>query len=65
VYGSIAEMVQEQKSESVAAFGIITEHLKVVQFYAPSGIHVMVEKPLSISMAEAKQMQQLDEQHKI
>lgn len=65
VYGSIAEMVRAQKPGAVAAFGTIAEHLKVVQFCAPLGIHVMVEKPLSISMAEAKQMQQLAEQHKI
>lgn len=65
VYSSIAEMVRAQKPEAVSAFGTIAEHLKVVQACAPLGIHVMVEKPLSISLAEAKQMQQLATQHKI
>jgi predicted dehydrogenase len=65
VYNSIAEMVQAQQPEAVAAFGTIAEHLKVVQACAPLGIHIMVEKPLSISVAEAKQMQQLAMKHRI
>jgi predicted dehydrogenase len=65
VYNSMAEMVQAQKPEAVAAFGTIAEHIKVIQTCAPLGIHVMVEKPLSISLKEAKQMQQLAEKHAI
>ncbi len=65
VYGSIAELVRAQKPEAVAAFGTIAEHLQVVQACAPLGIHVMVEKPLSISLTEAKEMQQLAAKHKI
>jgi predicted dehydrogenase len=65
VYNSIPEMVRAQKPEAVAAFGTIAEHLKVVKACAPQGIHIMVEKPLSISLDEAKVMQQLAKQHKI
>jgi predicted dehydrogenase len=65
VYNSMAEMVQAQKPEAVTAFGTIAEHIKVIQTCAPLGIHVMVEKPLSISLKEAKQMQQLAQKHAI
>lgn len=65
VYSSMAEMLQKTKPEAVAAFGSIYEHLQVVQACAPLGIHVMVEKPLAVSLDHAKKMKQLAEQYKI
>ncbi len=65
VYPTLAEMIAAKKPEAVAAFGSIYEHLKVVQICAPRGIHVMVEKPLAVSLAHAKEMIALAKQYKI
>lgn len=65
VYSSIEELLRTHKPEAAAAFGTIAEHLNVVKAFAPLGIHVMVEKPLSLSLKEAKEMQQLAVKHKI
>ncbi len=51
--------------EAVAAFGSIYDHLSVVQACAPLGIHVMVEKPLAVSLDHAKQMQALATKYNI
>lgn len=65
VYASMEEMLDEVKPEAVTAFGTIYEHLEVVEAAAPRGIHVMVEKPLAVSMDHAKKMQDLAETHNI
>lgn len=54
VYNSIEEMLNKVNPEAVTAFGTIYEHLEVVEAAAPRGIHVMVEKPLAVSMEHAK-----------
>jgi len=59
VYNSMAEMVAACKPEAVCAFGSIYEHLGVVEFCAPKGIHVMVEKPLAVNLDHAKKMEAL------
>jgi predicted dehydrogenase len=58
-------MFEATKPEGVAAFGSIYEHLAVVQAAAPRGIHVMVEKPLAVSLEHAKKMRALAELHGI
>lgn len=65
VYNSLPEMLQKTKPEAVAAFGSIEEHLAVVQNCAPAGVHVMVEKPLAVSLDHAMQMKELAVKHKI
>jgi predicted dehydrogenase len=65
VYASMEEMLNETKPEAVTAFGTIYEHLEVVETAAPRGIHVMVEKPLAVSMEHAKKMQALAKKHNI
>lgn len=65
VYNSIEEMLNKVKPEAVTAFGTIYEHLEVVEAAAPLGIHIMVEKPLAVSMEHAKKMQALTEKHNI
>lgn len=65
VYNTMEEMIEACKPEAVAAFGTIYEHLKVVQIAAPKGIHVMVEKPLAVSLDHAKQMAALAKKHRI
>jgi predicted dehydrogenase len=65
VFNSVAEMIAKTKPEAVAAFGTIYQHLEVVQACAPLGIHVMVEKPLAVSLDHAKKMKALADKHKI
>ena len=65
VYASLAEMLAKTKPEAVTAFGSIYEHLAVVQACAPKGIHVMVEKPLAVSLEHAQQMATLARQYRI
>ena len=65
VYNSLAEMLAKTKPEAVTAFGTIYQHLEVVQACAPKGIHVMVEKPLAVSMDHARQMAALAQKHHI
>ena len=59
VYETMEEMVENTEVEAVTAFGSIYEHLAVVQTFAPLGIHVMVEKPLAVSLAHALEMEAL------
>lgn len=65
VYNSLDEMLKKTKPEAVTAFGSIYEHLAVVQACAPRGVHVMVEKPLAVSVDHARQMAALAAQHRI
>jgi len=65
VYNTIEEMVTATHPEAVTAFNTIHDHLQVVEYCAPKGIHVMVEKPLAVSLDHAKKMKFLAEKHKI
>lgn len=65
VYSSLDEMLSETKPEAVTAFGTIYQHLEVVESCAPKGIHVMVEKPLAISVEHALKMEKLAKEHRI
>jgi predicted dehydrogenase len=65
VYNNMSEMFTEAKPEAVCAFGSIYEHLGVVEFFAPKGIHVMVEKPLAVNLEHAKKMELLAKQYHI
>jgi predicted dehydrogenase len=65
VYPSMEAMIETVEVEAVTAFGSIYEHLAVVQTFAPLGIHVMVEKPLAVSVAHAREMEALAKKHNI
>jgi predicted dehydrogenase len=65
VYDSMEELIGAKKPEAVTAFGSIYEHLKVVETCAPLGIHVMVEKPLAVSLEHAQKMEKLANKHNI
>ncbi|WP_020533959.1 Gfo/Idh/MocA family protein [Flexithrix dorotheae] len=64
-YPTMEEMVAQTKPEAVCAFNSIYEHLETVEFCAPKGIHVMVEKPLAVSLEHAEKMAALAKKHKI
>ncbi|WP_339333613.1 MULTISPECIES: Gfo/Idh/MocA family protein [unclassified Croceitalea] len=57
VFDTMEEMITATHPEGVTAFGTIYEHLEVVETCAPLGIHVMVEKPLAVSLEHAKKME--------
>lgn len=65
VYDNIADMVKEARPEAVTAFNTIYDHLETVKFCAPRGIHVMVEKPLAVSLDHAREMAELAHKHGI
>lgn len=65
LYPSLPALLKSVKPEAVAAFNSIYEHLSTVQTCAPKGIHVMVEKPLAVSLAHATQMEALAAKHNI
>lgn len=65
VYNTLEEMIAKTKPEAVVAFGTIYDHLKVVEVCAPLGIHVMVEKPLAVSLEHAKKMKALADKYGI
>ncbi|MFA5832190.1 MAG: Gfo/Idh/MocA family oxidoreductase [Bacteroidota bacterium] len=65
VYNTMEEMIAAVKPEAITAFGTIFDHLKVVETCAPLGIHVMVEKPLAVSMDHAIKMKAFAEKHHI
>lgn len=65
VYGTMEEMIEETKPEAVTAFNTIYDHLEVVEYCAPKGIHIMVEKPLAVNWKHAKRMIELAKKHNI
>jgi len=65
VYSNLENMLDETKPQSVAAFNPIYDHLAVVEACAPRGIHVMVEKPLAVSLKHAQRMESLAKEHNI
>lgn len=65
VYPTLKEMVESTNPQAITAFGSIFSHLKVVQVCAPRGIHVMVEKPLAVSMLHAREIAGLARKHGI
>lgn len=65
LYPDMESLFSAVKPEAVTAFGSIYQHLEVVEACAPRGIHVMVEKPLAVSMEHAKKMADLARKHQI
>lgn len=64
-YPTTEAMIAATQPEAVCAFNSIFEHRQVVEICAPKGIHVMVEKPLAVSVAHADAMIKLAQKHKI
>ena len=65
LFVSVDEMLEKSRPTAVAAFGSTYEHLAAVRAAAPRGIHVMVEKPLAVSLAHAREMATLADRHRI
>lgn len=65
IYADLGKMLDAVKPQAVLAFGSVYSHLSVVEACAPRGIHVMVEKPLAVSLEHAKKMEALAKKHGI
>jgi predicted dehydrogenase len=65
IYTSLDEMLEKTKPEGVITFTSIFDHLKVVEACARRGIHVMVEKPLAVTVQHAKTMTELAKKYGI
>ncbi|MBS1748699.1 MAG: Gfo/Idh/MocA family oxidoreductase [Bacteroidetes bacterium] len=65
LFDELNAMLDKVKPEAVVAFGSIYDHLSVVKACAPRGIHVMVEKPLAVSLEHALEMDALAKRYHI
>lgn len=65
IYSDLDTMLDALQPTAVCAFGSIYDHLRVVEACALRKIHVMVEKPLAVSMEHAEQMAALARSHGI
>lgn len=54
MFGSLAALLEKVKPEAVAAFSSTKDHRPIVEAAAARGVHVMVEKPLAVSVADAR-----------
>lgn len=64
-FTDLNKMLDQTKPDAVSAFGAINEHITVVRACAPRKIHVMVEKPLATTFADAKEIQALAQKNNI
>jgi predicted dehydrogenase len=62
-YTNLATLLDQLKPDGVLGFGATNSHITVVEACAPRGIPVMVEKPLTTSVAEANQMLALSKKY--
>jgi predicted dehydrogenase len=64
-FTDLNKMLDQTKPDAVSAFGAISEHITIVRACAPRKIHVMVEKPLATTFADAKEIQSLAQKNNI
>jgi predicted dehydrogenase len=56
VYNRVEDLLDKAKPEAVVVFTNTFDHRKVVELCAARGIHVMMEKPLAVSVDHARAM---------
>ena len=54
MFASLDELLLKVKPEAVAAFSSTRDHRAIIEAAAPRGVHVMVEKPLAVSVKDAR-----------
>jgi len=54
LFADLEEMLRKVKPEAVATFTNTFDHRKVVEICARYGVHVMMEKPLAVTMEHAR-----------
>ncbi len=65
IFADWKKMIDQTKPDIVWAFTPTNEHLDVVRYCAPKGIHVMMEKPLAATLKEALEIQTLARKYNI
>jgi predicted dehydrogenase len=65
IFADWKRMIDETKPDIVWAFTPTNGHLEVVRYCAPKGIHVIMEKPLAATFAEALEIQALARRYHI
>jgi len=65
IYPTMEAMIHAVKPEAISAFNSTYEHLETVRFFAPRGIHIMVEKPLAVNWAHAQEMISLAKKYNV
>jgi predicted dehydrogenase len=58
LFASLDELLLKAKPEAVAAFSSTKDHRPIIETAAARGVHVMVEKPLAVSVADARAIEQ-------
>ncbi len=58
-HASLDEMLDSVKPEAVSVMSSIADHLEAVEACAPRGIHLLLEKPLAFSRADANRIAEL------
>jgi len=61
----LKKLVLQKKPDAVLGYNAVGKHLEIVEVCAPLGISVMVEKPLSATLVQAKQIEALAKQYHI
>lgn len=57
-YTNLEEMLDKTRPKAVMIFSNTFDHLRIVQACAARGIHVMMEKPLAVSLEHARAIEQ-------
>lgn len=65
IFADYRKMIETTKPDFVWAFTETNRHLEVVEYCAPRGIHVIVEKPLAATMKQALEIERLARRHNI
>lgn len=64
-YSSLEEMLQKTRPQAVLVYTSTYDHRAVVETCAQHGVHVMMEKPLAVSYADARAMAEAAQRGKI
>ncbi len=65
LFSSLEEMLQKAHPQAVLAYTTTYDHRRVVEACARYGVHVMMEKPLAVSLEDALAIQRAAQQGKI
>jgi len=65
LYSDFEEMFQKTRPQAVLVYTNTLDHRKVVEICAKHGIHVMMEKPLAVSVEDARAIERAAKQGKI
>ncbi len=65
LFSSLEEMLQKVHPQAVLVYSNTYDHRHVVEVCARHGVHVMMEKPLAVSLEDARAIQQAARQGKI